>query len=136
MNEISVKIDQRVPEIICTDLDRFQQVLMNLLSNANKFTRKGKINIYCRMANNSDGWLSLLEVNLNFYSHLIVFIEDDGIGISKEDKKKLFKPFSRLKNGEYLNPNGHGLGLSNCKDIIEMLNGKIWIESSNQTFSC
>ena len=88
------------------------------------------------MANNSDGWLSLLEVNLNFYSHLIVFIEDDGIGISKEDKKKLFKPFSRLKNGEYLNPNGHGLGLSNCKDIIEMLNGKIWIESSNQTFSC
>jgi signal transduction histidine kinase len=68
---------------------------MNLLSNANKFTREGRINIYCRMADNSSG-IMLSEGSQDPYSHLVVFVEDQGIGISKGDQKKLFKPFCKL----------------------------------------
>ena len=71
MNEIKVTIGLRVPEVICTDLDRFQQVLLNLLSNANKFTREGKINILCLMAHDSD---ATPKQDKNVDSHLVVYV--------------------------------------------------------------
>jgi signal transduction histidine kinase len=54
-NEITLKIDKNMPKCVNTDLNRFQQVFLNLLSNANKFTRKGKIKVLCSLTDFPDG---------------------------------------------------------------------------------
>jgi signal transduction histidine kinase len=58
-------------------------------------------------------------------------VRDQGIGISAVDRRdKLFNPFTKFENGLTLNPNGIGLGLKFCKDILDKLGGKIWAPSS------
>ena len=57
-------------------------------------------------------------------------VQDQGVGISAADQEKLFQPFSRLKDGHDLNPNGIGLGLSICRKVVEQFEGKIWIVQS------
>jgi len=101
------------------DVDRIQQVLLNLLSNARKFVPKQQ-------------GLILVKAELSEWDSKVflrVSIKDNGPGISQEDLKKLFKPFSKLASTSQLNPNGSGLGLYNCKLICTSLGGDITIES-------
>ena len=100
------------------DVNRLRQVLLNLLTNAIKFTRNGIIHVSCKLKN--DGTTQFVQVS----------VRDQGIGIRLNDQEKLFKPFSRLENGQMLNPNGIGLGLNYCKEILENMGGKIWLKSS------
>jgi len=58
-----------------------------------------------------------------------VEVVDSGIGITEEDQKKLFKQFSKLSAGSSYNPNGVGLGLSICKQIVQKSGGEIWVSS-------
>jgi two-component system autoinducer 2 sensor kinase/phosphatase LuxQ len=89
---------------------------MNLLTNANKFTRSGVIKIVCKY-----------KVE---YEQLFIIVVDEGIGIKEEDVKLLFKPFAKLKSGESFNPNGIGLGLSICKGILDKIGCEICVVSS------
>ena len=99
-------------------------MLVNLLSNANKFTSKGLITVSVDLEQKSnDNWQT-------FNSWLLIKVADQGIGISEEHKDLLFVPFTCLEEGKHLNPNGCGLGLSICKTVLEKLDSEIWIDRS------
>ena len=95
-----------------TDVQRLQQVVINLLSNADKFTKEGTIT---------------LKLELDTAGNAAVFsVTDTGCGISPENQNKIFNRFEKLNE----NAQGTGLGLSICQLIIEQLGGKIWIDSN------
>ncbi|CAG9326187.1 unnamed protein product [Blepharisma stoltei] len=99
------RVDPTIPEEIYTDSLRLSQVLLNLLSNALKFTMKGRIEISC-----------LIDAN----GKLKCYVEDTGIGISESMMKKLFIAFSS-QNSSSINPNGSGLGLSISNFLVKSL---------------
>jgi len=116
---LTVKIDKNIPDELYGDDQRLVQVIMNILSNAVKFTNeKGAI---------------LLDVSLkeekNGYSTILIVVQDNGIGISKEQQEHMFKSFEQAEASTSRRFGGTGLGLVICKSIIEMMDGKIWIES-------
>ncbi len=96
------------------DPNRLGQILINLGNNAIKFTSSGKVSIYIENQNNG---------SLRFK------IKDTGIGISEDEQKKLFQPFSQADESTTRKYGGTGLGLSISKQLIELMNGKIWINS-------
>jgi PAS domain S-box-containing protein len=95
------------------DSSRLEQVIVNLLSNASKFSP-----VQTRIALNV-----ILEKD-----HLRVEVQDNGIGISEEDQKYIFVPYHRLQQDTNKYP-GTGLGLAVCKQIVEAHGGKIWVSS-------
>jgi|GEM_PF-2782315 len=109
-NEIKINSDER----------RIEQILNNLLSNALKFTKTGRITLGLKIQND----------------FIEIYVCDTGVGISKSDMDKLFLPFSQIKNRDYLPVEGTGLGLAISKHLIEALGGKIWAESENNIGSC
>jgi PAS domain S-box-containing protein len=105
-------IPDQIPKIVC-DKYRILQVLKNLLGNAIKFTDYGSI--------------SLRAVEKE--KHLLIYIEDTGIGISSDETKKIFTKFYQAYTGEDRKNEGTGLGLFICKEILKKHNGDIWAES-------
>jgi PAS domain S-box-containing protein len=103
------------PEVgqIVSDRRRVEQILINLVNNAVKFTEQGEVHIVCEV---SDAWL-------------VTRVIDTGIGIRPEDMDKLFEPFRQIEHGLTRRHEGTGLGLSICKRLVEMLGGEIWAES-------
>ncbi len=103
------------PEVgqIVSDRRRVEQVLINLLNNAVKFTEQGEVRVTCHV---DDGWL-------------VTQVTDTGIGIRPEDEDKLFQPFRQVDVGITRRYEGTGLGLSICKKLVETLGGEIWAES-------
>ncbi|MHA1271730.1 MAG: PAS domain S-box protein [Candidatus Helarchaeota archaeon] len=97
-------------------LDKFQisKVIKNIFTNAIKFSSNGG-NVYITSEINDKSWT--------------FSIHDEGIGIKKEDIPKLFTRFIKLDSSKDLNPNGIGIGLAMCKKIIELYDGRIWVES-------
>ena len=106
-------------EKLRSDPMRIKQVLINLISNSLKFTQEGRITIS-------------VEIIFSRESRYIMFeVFDTGIGISKEDQKRLFTMFETLNKSKHvLNQNGAGIGLSVSKKLVECLGGKIKMESS------
>jgi signal transduction histidine kinase/HAMP domain-containing protein len=107
---------------ITSDRLRVEQILINLVNNAIKFTEKGEVRLECEIKN------GYLEIN----------VIDSGIGIKDEDLNKLFKPFQQVDTGLTRQYEGTGLGLSICKRLVEKLGGKIWVKSKwgiGSTFS-
>lgn len=105
-----------VPEIdfMTGDQRRIEQIILNLISNAIKFTEKGSVTIECFLENN--------QVNFN--------IIDTGIGIKTEDMDKIFKEFHQIDSGLTRKYEGTGLGLTICKKLVEQMGGKIWVSST------
>lgn len=99
--------------LLVSDRRRVEQVLLNLLSNAVKFTDQGRIDIQTRVEDQM----------------ITTSVSDSGIGIKKEDLDGLFIPFKQVDSGLTRQYEGTGLGLSICKRIVELLGGKIWVES-------
>ena len=106
---LHTEIDKDVPFYITTDENRLKQVLINLIGNAFKFTSKGGIKVQ-------------VEQDLAEKEYLLISIIDTGIGIREEDKGKLFKMYGRLEDGESVNKNGVGLGLTISNALTLMLN--------------
>ncbi|MBL8079000.1 MAG: response regulator [Anaerolineales bacterium] len=109
------------------DAIRVRQVMINLLSNAAKFTDEGDITINVGVRPGPTGRLEL-QVN----------VTDSGTGISKEDQAKLFQAFSQVDDSPTRKTGGTGLGLSICQHLISMHGGRIWVESEvghGSTFS-
>ena len=112
---LSVNIDPDIPRFVIGDDQRLAQVIMNLLSNAMKFTPEGgKIQFNVSLINDSE---------------IRAEIIDDGIGISPKNQKNLFKAFEQVEGGISREFGGTGLGLVISKRIVELMGGKIWVES-------
>ena len=117
--EISVYIDRGVPIELIGDPLRLGQILLNLLNNAIKFTEKGDIVLYIHLQELKD-----LGVILHFK------VQDSGIGMNEEQQNRLFQSFSQADTSTTRKYGGTGLGLSICKSLVEMMDGKIWVEST------
>ena len=100
--------------ILNSDKRRIKQILMNLVSNAIKFTDQGNVKIEVKLLNNKD---------------LEVTVSDSGIGIKKEDMEKLFQPFQQIDMSSSKSHEGTGLGLYLSKKIIDLLHGDISVTS-------
>ncbi len=120
--ELLLDIDPESPGMIIGDELRLYQVLVNLLSNAIKFTEKGGI-ILVGVKEVKNGLIESGKIKLQF------FVKDTGIGITPENIKTIFEPFNQADASTTRNYGGTGLGLCICKHLVEMMGGKIWVES-------
>ena len=98
------------------DRNRLSQVLKNLLVNAIKFTDNGSISVEAEKRDD----------------HILIAVKDTGIGISKDELKKIFNKFYQAYTGDDRKNEGTGLGLYICKEIVRKHNGEIWAESKLQ----
>jgi len=112
--EYNFFIDPIIPENIMLDCNRLKQVLLNMLTNAIKFTDKGSISLNIKKVNNT----------------LEFLIQDTGCGINDNDKEKLFKAFTQLDNKSSTINQGTGLGLIISKELVKLMGGSIYLESS------
>ncbi|MDX9786451.1 MAG: sensor histidine kinase [Desulfobacterales bacterium] len=112
---LNVALPNRAPFIV-GDRDLLIQVMVNLISNAVKFSDKAEDFIHIRLAIQN--------------GELLISVMDNGIGIAPKDQQAIFKKFHQVKDSTRGRPPGSGLGLSISKSIIERHGGKIWVESS------
>jgi signal transduction histidine kinase/CheY-like chemotaxis protein/HAMP domain-containing protein len=127
--KLAFMIDLRpgLPDSMATDPQRLQQILNNLLSNAFKFTEKGKVEFIAEMA--SSGWSQSNEV-LNRSSQVIAFrVLDTGIGIPYAKQQSIFEAFAQADGSTSRKFGGTGLGLSICRDLTRLLGGEIRVHS-------
>lgn len=106
-------LSKELPEFIITDKTKLTQILINLVSNANKFTEIG-----------GNITVTIIPQHTN---HLEITVKDNGVGISKEHLSRLFDAFYQVQ--ESLTKSGSGLGLAICKKLVSLLNGNITVES-------
>ena len=108
--------------LVESDIVKLQQVLVNLIGNAIKFTDSGKVKLSCKREG----------------GEVIISVSDSGIGIAKEHYKIIFESFRQADMRSVRSYSGTGLGLYICKTYMDLLGGKIWVESSlgkGSTFS-
>ena len=115
--ELHVNIAEDIPYELLGDKAHMKQIINNLLTNAIKYTEKGHINLNVKCINRED--------NCN----LIITVQDSGRGIKKEDIEKLFTKFERLDVERNSTTEGTGLGLAITKRLVEMMGGKINVQS-------
>ena len=121
-------LDASLPLVLLIDEVRLRQVVSNLIANAIKFTQEGGT---VTMRVHEESKRTITSKNSVSYVYLIkVVIEDTGIGISPKDQKALFKNFSQVDASSSKRYQGTGLGLSIARQLIEMMEGEIGVESS------
>ncbi|BAY74886.1 PAS/PAC sensor hybrid histidine kinase [Nostoc linckia NIES-25] len=119
--ELIIDIEPELPQVI-GDRNRLLQVLINLISNAIKFTESGSITCRIKQQNNA----------------ICISVIDTGLGIASEDQPKVFEKFRQVGDTLTDKPKGTGLGLPICKQIVEHHGGRIWVDSElgkGSTFS-
>jgi PAS domain S-box-containing protein len=107
-----------VPESIQGDPTRLRQILLNLVGNSIKFTLEGEVQLYVGLSNGKDA-----------NPFLEFTISDTGIGISSEQQKTIFEPFTQADSSTTRKFGGTGLGLSISTHLVRMMGGEIWVES-------
>ncbi len=107
--DLAVNIADNVPTSIYQDENRFTQILLNLVGNAIKFTEQGRVHVSMSCEDNV----------------LKIAVEDTGIGISQENRKNIFQPFTQADGSITRKYGGTGLGLSICKRLVSTMNGSI-----------
>jgi len=116
--EVILHLDSRVPSFLIGDALRLGQVLINFCDNAIKFTEQGEILLSTELLELTD-----IQVTIKFS------VQDTGIGMSDEQIDKLFQAFTQADTSTTRKYGGTGLGLVICKRLVEMMGGKIWVES-------
>ncbi|MDR0239539.1 MAG: response regulator [Deltaproteobacteria bacterium] len=117
--KFTVDLDRTIPEHLIGDEQRLAQVITNLTGNAVKFTPDGgEIRIAATLLGEKDGVCTIK-----------ISVTDTGIGISSEQQARLFQSFQQAESSTTRKFGGTGLGLTISKNIVEMMGGKIWIES-------
>ena len=114
--ELVTDIPDDLPTITADSI-RLRQILLNLVSNAVKFTERGQIGVSARKLDSSGR------------PEIVVAVFDTGPGIAPEDQRKLFEPFSQVDASPTRKTGGTGLGLSICRHLVELHGGRIWVES-------
>ena len=119
--EFTMDISPDIPKVLYGDGNHIHEVLINVLNNAVKFTRKGniKLSMYCEPGENDD-------------VTLCIDISDTGIGIKDEDKHKLFESFQQVDTRRNRNIEGTGLGLAITKQLLALMGGTITFESEHK----
>lgn len=107
-------IDPSLPDELLGDDRRLRQILTNLIVNAIKFTKKGQVQV---------------DLSSPDPGHWIIQVKDTGIGISKEFQTSIFEPFQQADNAVTHENRGIGLGLSITKQLVELMGGKVMLES-------
>jgi signal transduction histidine kinase/CheY-like chemotaxis protein len=115
--ELTSHIDAKIPKWIESDAQRIRQILSNLISNAIKFTDAGYVRVM----------LSIESIDQQAY--LCFKIKDSGIGISQSEQKALFEAYQQIDSERSRHHGGVGLGLAICKELAELLDGKISVNS-------
>jgi len=117
-NNVDIKFIQskKVPKLIIGDAFRFQQIIINLLDNAIKYSPNGQ---------------AIIELTKEDNKSLKVVVSDNGVGIQKDKLKHIFQPYAQEKTNTSRQYGGTGLGLAICDLIIQLMNGKINVESDS-----
>ncbi|MGD2105853.1 MAG: MFS domain-containing histidine kinase [Anaerolineae bacterium] len=115
--DLTVEVDENVPRPVYGDKERLHQVLVNLTTNAIKFTDEGSIHVRIGGADGDDP------------SQWIMEVSDTGPGIAEEDKDLVFTPFRRVDDSVTREHTGVGLGLSIVRQLVELMGGNISLES-------
>lgn len=116
--EFKSSIDETISENLIGDPYRLRQILINLVGNALKFTTNGTVQLQINLENQSET-----------FQEILFSISDTGIGMEEEVKKRLFESFYQRDSSITRKYSGAGLGLSICKQLIDLMAGKIWVES-------
>lgn len=116
--ELVYQINPEVPEYVIGDVARLRQIITNLIGNALKFTEHGEI--FVTMDPES---LAQSEVQVLFK------VSDTGIGLTHEQQSRIFEPFTQVDSSQARKYKGTGLGLSITRQLVEMMGGKLWVES-------
>jgi PAS domain S-box-containing protein len=117
--ELIYSIDGALPAGVIGDLARVRQVLLNLLTNAVKFTAQGMILVEVKPGGARD----------DGRREVVFSVKDSGIGIAPDRMDRLFKSFSQVDASTTRLYGGTGLGLAICRQLVEMMDGRIWVES-------
>lgn len=120
-----IEFDSKIPSTFLGDPTRLRQVILNLTTNAIKFTEKGSVTIRVCKHNEFDNHLSMR-----------FEVIDTGIGISKKNQIKLFAQFSQVDSSITRKYGGSGLGLAICRNIVTLMNGEIGYEGEEGKGSC
>jgi len=116
-------IADNVPEVVVGDAVRIEQILLNLMGNAVKFTDHGHVNL--------DVTVEKVEERPRGPTHWVRFaVRDTGLGIRKSEQERLFQPFTRLTYADHTRREGTGLGLAIVKRLCELMGGHIALEST------
>ncbi len=115
--ELMVDVPEDLP-LIQADNIRVRQILLNLVSNACKFTEKGHVGVTARAVERSGR------------REVVVAVFDTGPGIAPADQSRLFEPFSQVDSSPTRKSGGTGLGLSICRQLVSLHGGRIWVESA------
>jgi len=115
---LTAQIEPNIPKYLIGDSLRIRQIIINLINNALKFTNKGGVEVSLKLTA-GDSKKVILQCSVN----------DTGIGIKPESVHTIFEKFMQADNSTTRKYGGTGLGLSISKQLIEMMNGKIWVES-------
>jgi signal transduction histidine kinase/DNA-binding response OmpR family regulator len=117
--EFGIVIDPAVPRYLVGDPSRLRQILVNLTANAIKFTNQGEVAIRVSIENETET-----------HTCLYFTVTDTGIGIPEERRDRLFKPFSQVDASTTRTYGGTGLGLAISKKLVDMMHGRIGVEST------
>lgn len=112
-----------LPAMILGDITRVRQILINLISNAIKFTPEGKVEVFV-----SSHQIGHTQEGSELYQ-IQFAVQDTGIGIPGDRQNRLFQSFSQVNSSITRKYGGTGLGLSICKQLSELMGGRIWVES-------
>ena len=115
--EFKVNIDETIPPVLYGDSQRIKQICVNILTNAVKYTKEGWIE------------LKVSHIKIDNICRLIISVEDTGIGIKEGNIDKLFTKFERLDLNDNVTIEGTGLGLAITKKLVDLMGGKIVVQS-------
>ena len=133
--DLAYNVDDSIPKILVSDVTRLRQILVNLISNAVKFTPEGEVVIEVTAAAHGARVMEAgHEHDTDFIRHpeqwLLHFsVRDTGIGIPLDKQDRLFKSFHQVDASTTRHYGGTGLGLAICKRLADLMGGRIWVES-------
>ena len=126
-------VDPSIPQFVFGDPNRIEQVLNNLVTNSVKFTPWGFISLTVSIKEPTQNQQTAPSSFINNLNNLLFSVKDTGIGIPVNRQQNLFKAFSRVNDPAKGTYDGSGLGLAICKQLVDIMGGEIWVESSGVT---
>jgi signal transduction histidine kinase len=142
--QLSLDVDH-IPEIITADERKLKQIIYNLVSNAVKFTPEGgSVTLSaCHLSSNNGHWkkydgapfhvpMTGDQPSMNHRECVAISVQDTGIGLQEDDVNRIFNPFEQVDSSSSRKYQGTGLGLSLCKNLVELHGGIIWAESEGE----
>jgi len=133
--KLSIELEEpkeTIPKVYA-DFDKTKEVLVNIVGNAVKFTKKGGITISLSTSRDEE-----VQGKRGQGNYVVISVKDTGVGIPKEEQENIFKKFSRAGRWATRDVQGTGLGLYISKSLVEVMGGKIWVDSDGgkgSTFS-